>query len=50
MAIINLEIEVDDEFVDFDHASGLTEEGHEALTDAVNRIGMIHSGPTRTLF
>lgn len=42
---ISLEIEVDDEYADPDHSTGLNEEGYEALTAFVSGIGVINEGP-----
>ncbi|URM87309.1 hypothetical protein SEA_ANTUNA_46 [Microbacterium phage Antuna] len=47
MTTIQIEIEVDDEFDDPTHEMGITDEGFEALTDAVNAVGVITSGPTK---
>lgn len=44
---IELTIEIDDEFVDEDHTMGITEEGFEAITEAVNAVGTIVDGPTK---
>lgn len=45
--IITLEIEVDDELADPDHSTGLTVAGYDQLSDAINSVGSINSGPSR---
>lgn len=44
---IQLTIEVDDEYADPEHPSGLTEAGFEALSDAIVSIGTIADGPDK---
>ena len=45
MARVRIEIDVDEEYADESHSSGLTEEGSEALIDAINSVGTVASGP-----
>lgn len=44
---VTITIEVDDEFADPNHSSGLTEAGHDALFNAVNSVGTVADGPTK---
>lgn len=44
---IRVTIEVDEELADSDHASGLTEEGHETLMDSIMSVGVVVAGPER---
>lgn len=48
MTNVRVIIEVDDEYEDADDDTGMTEEGYERLSDAVNGIGLIIAGPTKT--
>ncbi len=47
MTTISIEIELDEERVDEDSPTGLTEKAYEDLVDAVNKFGTIADGPTK---
>jgi hypothetical protein len=46
MTQVTVTIEVDGDYADPDHITGLTEEGFEALSDAINAVGTIVKGPS----
>lgn len=41
MSRITVTIEVEDEYFDSEHETGLTNEGYEALVDAVGSVGSV---------
>jgi len=47
MTHVQVTIEVDDEYDDPEHDTGMTEEGFEALSEAVNSVGVITDGPRK---
>lgn len=42
---ISIEIEVDDEYADPDHSTGMTNEGYEKLMSAIASFGDVVAGP-----